>query len=59
MVVNFRIHGISRGAHKLARTPILMKKRMVDYKKFSNDTLNYFLIKKKLKKGLFINLDRE
>ena len=23
MVVNFRVHGISRGARKLARTPIL------------------------------------
>jgi hypothetical protein len=27
MVVNFRAHGISRGARKLARTPTLKKKK--------------------------------
>jgi len=26
MIVNFRTRGISRGAHKLARTPTLIKK---------------------------------
>jgi hypothetical protein len=27
MIVNFRNRGISRGAHKLARTPTLIKKK--------------------------------
>jgi hypothetical protein len=27
MVVNFRTRGISRGTHKLARTPTLIKKK--------------------------------
>jgi hypothetical protein len=29
MVVNFRARGISRGARKLVRTPMLMKKIMI------------------------------
>jgi len=30
MVVNFRTHGISRGARKLPRTPTSIKKKMYD-----------------------------
>jgi hypothetical protein len=31
MVVNFRAHGISRGARKLARTPTLKKKKKTEH----------------------------
>jgi hypothetical protein len=29
MIVNFRARGISRGTHKLARTPTLIKKKVI------------------------------
>jgi hypothetical protein len=35
MVVNFRTHGISRGARKLARTPTLIKKSVCLEKKIN------------------------
>jgi len=36
MIVNFRVRGISRGIHKLTRTPTLIKKKkdeMIDFSK--------------------------
>jgi hypothetical protein len=46
MVVNFRAHGISRGARKLPQTPTLNYKKIYIYiySQMSNNLTSYFII---------------
>jgi hypothetical protein len=40
MVINFRIREISWGAHKLARTPTLIKKKIKEVKEIYNSVID-------------------
>jgi hypothetical protein len=50
MVINFRVHGISRGARKLTQTPMLIKKKSNLEKKIRTE--------KNLLLGFTINCER-